>query len=110
MPVKHSGIVNKLVQQVVKGRDPFPLRAERLIQEVFARCVVDRSVELGLIPDPLHLVLGGDGSSIRTGASHYGVKVCDCRKKGIFNCDCPRRHSEAWFFVVFLWYHYFPIT
>lgn len=85
MPVKHSGIVDKLIIYAVKGRDPFPLRAERLIQEVFARCVVDHSVQLGLIPHPLDLVLAGDSSPFRTGASHFGVKVCDCRKNGVFN-------------------------
>ena len=94
LPVKHPGIVDKLVVYAVKGRDPFPRRAERLIQEVFARCVVDRSVQLGLIPHPLDLVLAGDGTPIRTGASHFGVKVCDCRKNGVFNCDCPRRFSD----------------
>ncbi|MBO8138718.1 MAG: hypothetical protein H0Z40_11435 [Desulfotomaculum sp.] len=92
--IKHPQIVDKLAAQAVKGREPFPLRAERLIQEVFARCFVDRSVELGLIPDPLALVLSGDGSSVRTGASPYGVKVCDCRKKGVFNCDCKRRFAD----------------
>lgn len=94
LPVKHPGIVDKLVVYAIKGRDPFPLRAERLLQEVFARCVVDRSAQLGLIPHPLDLVLAGDGSPIRTGASHFGVKVCDCRKNGVFNCDCPRRFSD----------------
>lgn len=94
LPVKHPGIVDKLVVYATLGRDAFPLRAERLIQEVFARCVVDHSVQLGLIPHPLDLVLAGDGTSIRTGASHFGVKVCDCRKNGVFNCDCPRRFSD----------------
>lgn len=94
LPVKHPRIVDKLVAQAIKGREPFPRRAERLVQQVFARCFVDRSVELGLIPDPLNLVLSGDGSSIRTGASHLGVKVCDCRKKGVFICDCKRRFTD----------------
>ncbi len=30
--------------------------------------------------DPSNLVLAGDGTSVRTGASHYGVKVCNCRE------------------------------
>lgn len=94
LPVKHPGIVDKLVERAMNGREPFPTRHERLIQEVFARCLVDRSVKLGLIPDPLNLILAGDGSSIRTGASHYGVKVCDCRKNGVFNCDCMRRFAD----------------
>jgi len=93
-PPKHPDVVNKLCKRAMKKRDPFPFRAERLIQEVFARCFVDRSVELGLIPDPLSLVLSGDGSSLRTGSSPYGVKVCNCREKGVFNCNCKRRFSD----------------
>ncbi|HHW40638.1 MAG TPA: hypothetical protein GXX19_05730 [Syntrophomonadaceae bacterium] len=94
LPVKHPGIVEKLVAYAVKGRDPFPLRAKRLIHLVFARCVVYRSLQLGLIPHPLDLVLAGDGTSVRTGASHYGARVCDCRKNGVLNCDCPLRFSD----------------
>lgn len=93
-PVKHPGVVGKLCKRFMDGRVPFPLRAERLIQEIFARCFVDVSVHMGLIPDPLDLVLSGDGSSLRTGSSPHGVKVCDCRKKGIFSCDCKRRFSD----------------
>lgn len=36
----------------------------------------------------------GDGSPYYSGASHYGVKTCSCRSKGIFNCSCPRRFSD----------------
>jgi hypothetical protein len=91
---KHPGVVGKLCKRVKSGKIPFPLRAERLIQEIFARCFVDASVDMGLIPDPLDLGLSGDGSSLRTGSSSYGVKVCDCRKKGVFNCGCKRRFSD----------------
>ncbi|MDN5302751.1 MAG: hypothetical protein PWQ60_2265 [Thermoanaerobacteraceae bacterium] len=83
-----------MCKMVKSGRVPFPLRAEKLIQEVFARCFVDVSVHMGLNPDPLDLVLSGDGSSLRSGSSPHGVKVCDCREKGIFNCDCKRRFSD----------------
>ncbi|WP_422445604.1 hypothetical protein [Thermoanaerobacterium sp. DL9XJH110] len=80
-PVKHPGVVGKLCKRFMDGRVPFPLRAERLIQEIFARCFVDVSVHMGLIPDPLNLVLSGDGSSLRTGSSPHGVKVCDCKRR-----------------------------
>jgi len=65
-----------------------------LIQEVFARCLVDRSVELELIPDPLSLLLSVDGSSLRTGSNPRGIKVCNCREKVIFKCDCQRHFSD----------------
>jgi len=47
---------------------------------------------------------------VDTGASPYGVKICSCASKGIYNCECPRRYSdpkarrgwdsyhETWFF------------
>ncbi|MGI5927964.1 MAG: hypothetical protein ACOX8A_12450, partial [Thermacetogeniaceae bacterium] len=62
-----------MCKRVKSGRLPFPLRAEKLIQEIFARCFVDVSVHMDLIPDPLDFVLSGDGSSLRTGSSPYGV-------------------------------------
>jgi len=94
LPPKHPNIVGKLCNCVLNGRDAFPLRAERLIQQVFARCIVDHSVALGLIPNPSHLITAADGSSVRTGASPQGVKICDCRQKGIYNCDCKRRYGD----------------
>src|SRR5450756_2389813 len=30
----------------------------------------------------------------RQGASHYGIKVCDCKSKGVYDCKCPRRYSD----------------
>ncbi|MDK2877425.1 MAG: hypothetical protein PWR06_141 [Thermoanaerobacteraceae bacterium] len=46
--VKHPGVVGKLCKRFMDGRVPFPLRAERLIQEILARCFVDVSVHTGL--------------------------------------------------------------
>ncbi|MBC7325471.1 MAG: hypothetical protein H5T99_09180 [Moorella sp. (in: Bacteria)] len=65
-----------------------------MIQYIFVRCCVDRSVALGLIPDPEALMVAGDGSPLRTGSSPAGVKVCHYRKQGIFRCSCPRRYPD----------------
>lgn len=35
-----------------------------------------------------------DGSCYNSGASHTGVKVCGCKSKGIYYCQCPRRYSD----------------
>jgi len=98
LKVKRPQVVDRLVSQITSGRNPFPRRPAgapwALIQDIFGRCFVDRSAELALIPDPLALVLSGDGSSVRTGASPYGIKVCDCRKNGVFNCKCKRRFAD----------------
>lgn len=26
----------------------------------------------------------------------YGIPVCNCRSKGIYKCDCPRRYSDIY--------------
>lgn len=90
---KRPGVVSRLVNQALRGRS-LKLRPERLIQQIFARCLVDRSVAFGLIPDPLALILSGDGSPLRTGNSPAGVKVCRCREKGIYRCSCHRRYPD----------------
>ncbi|MEW6244604.1 MAG: hypothetical protein AB1497_10165 [Bacillota bacterium] len=82
--LKHPDVVRKLVDNALKGRS-FTRRPERLIQERFARCFVDQYISIGLI---------GDGTSLRTETNPYGVKVCDCHKRGIYRCSCPRRYPD----------------
>ena len=55
---------------------------------------VDYSLELGLLGNTYSISVAFDGSPYYSGASHYGVKVCNCRAKGIYNCKCPRRYSD----------------
>ena len=50
-------------------------------------------MDLGLLTDSCYL--SGDGTSVRTGATSYGRKICTCRQQGIFKCDCQRRYSDA---------------
>ncbi|MCR4431549.1 MAG: hypothetical protein NUV45_11070 [Tepidanaerobacteraceae bacterium] len=80
-PFKHPVVVGKLCKRVKNGRLFFPLRAESLIQEIFARCFVDISVHTGLIPDPLNLVLSMDGFSLRTGSSPMVLRFMIVRKR-----------------------------
>ena len=102
MPNKRPYVVSRLVKQIVKGRRLLK-RPERLMQFIFARCIVDNSITMGLIPtqpsaDPtiLNLMAGvaGDGTTVKAAASHLGTKVCECRKNGIYQCDCSRRFSD----------------
>ncbi|OAA88835.1 hypothetical protein [Clostridium ljungdahlii] len=92
-PPKRSGTVKKLVDKALGGK----LRnfcPENIFQKFIARCVVDASSKMGILGDINNLSLAFDGSSFYSGASHYGVKVCDCKSKGIYNCHCPRRYSD----------------
>lgn len=90
---KHPGVLKRLAQRVV-SRHRSEKRPEMLLQILLARVFVDVSVEKGLI-SPQNLVLAGDGTSLKSGGSSRGTKVCACRKKGILNCNCPRRYSDA---------------
>ena len=47
---------------------------------------------MGLIPE--NVSVSGDGTPILTGSSHYGKKVCECRKTGIYNCTCSRLFTD----------------
>lgn len=92
-PPKRSGTVKKLVDKVLSGK----LRnfcPENIFQKFIARCVVDTSSKMGILGDVNNLSVAFDGSPFYSGASHYGVKVCNCKSKGIYNCHCPRRYSD----------------
>lgn len=102
LPNKRPYVVARLIKQILKGRR-LPNRPDRLIQSIFARCIVDKSISLGLIPtepscDPsifsLLAGIAGDGTAVKTAANPSGIKVCDCRKNGIYRCDCHRRFSD----------------
>jgi len=69
-------------------------RPERLLQQIFAECCVRPSAKEGVLGDTNKLDISGDGTCIKSGGSPYGKKVCDCIKKGIYNCKCHRRFSD----------------
>jgi hypothetical protein len=87
---KHPGIVARLAKKAMGGRR-FENRPELTLQHVFAS-FVRRSFQLGLLGQSLNV--SGDGTAIKTGASAYGKKICGCRRKGVYNCECPRKFSD----------------
>jgi len=93
LPPKHSGSVKKLVKKAVKGKLK-NFCPERILQKLLARCVVDTSAQMGILGNNSNLSVAFDSSPFYSGASDYGVKVCDCKSKGIYNCECPRRFSD----------------
>lgn len=90
-PNRHPNIVARLVDKILCGRS-FANRPEKTLQTIFARVAVDSSIELGVVPQSVDV--SGDGTCIKTGASPYGVKICDCKSRGIYNCDCSRKFSD----------------
>jgi len=90
---KHSGIVKKLVGLAMRNTLP-DYRPEQVFQEFLARCVADVSAEMGILGDKDNFSVAADGTPFYSGASHYGTKVCDCKKHGVYNCKCPRRYAD----------------
>ncbi|NMB97165.1 MAG: hypothetical protein GYA02_11245 [Clostridiaceae bacterium] len=93
LPNKRSGVVKRLVNRAIKGRLP-DFRPELILQQFLARCVVDTSASMGVLGDTSKISVAFDGSPYYSGASHYGVKICDCHLKGNYNCTCPRKFSD----------------
>lgn len=93
LPNKRQGIVKRLVKKTIKDKLP-DFRPKKILQKFLACCVVDTSAKMGLLGDIESLSVDFDASPYCSKASHYGVKVCDCRSKGIYNCTCLRQYSD----------------
>lgn len=76
------------MNRIIKGRR-LTARPEKLIQEIFATVCVKTSLNLGLVDN--EITVSGDGTCIRTNASHFGKKTCECES---FSCDCLRKFSD----------------
>jgi hypothetical protein len=51
------------------------------------------SLKLGLISAD-SLTVAGDGTYVHCHTDPFGVKVCSCREKNIFNCKCDCKFSD----------------
>ena len=94
LPNRRPGVVDRVVKSFLKGRFFSTKRPERLLQELFTKVFVEDSRDRDIIP--VDMILAGDGSPFDSCSSPFGVPVCDCRRKGIYQCDCPRRYSDVY--------------
>ena len=89
-----SGIVQQLVTKALDNKDQplpaFPALCLNLLLKPF----VLRSNDLGLLSSSNNIDLAGDGTKFKTGARPVGRKLCDCRKQGIYRCDCSRLYTD----------------
>jgi len=92
LPNKRPGIVGRIANLFRKGRS-FSNRPERLMQEIFTLLAVNPSVEAGLLPED-DLTVSGDGTCIHCHSSPHGIKVCNCRENGIYDCKCDRKFAD----------------
>lgn len=93
-PMKKPGVVKRLVNRYLEHPPDFHSRPHDLFQKIFKECFVVPSAKHDILGNLDALVIAGDGSAVRTGASRYGKSTCDCRKNGIFKCHCPRKFSD----------------
>lgn len=61
--------------------------------DLYQKEFLQQSVDKGLIM-PEQLSLAGDGTPVVTSARERKHRVCDCRSKGINDCDCDRYFSQ----------------
>lgn len=91
----HPGIVAKLVNRLInQPNNPATSNPEYFLNLLLKLLCVNTSAQKGLLGNLKALSIAGDGSKLKTGASHLGVKICTCKSKGIYRCDCPRRLSD----------------
>lgn len=81
-----------LAQKIMKGKCPIEKTPEKFLNAIFSALALDTSLACGLLSPEMDI--SGDGTCLETGASSYGVKICDCKKKGIVRCSCQRRFSD----------------
>lgn len=92
---KRPGVVKRLVERIERRQGkPLPSRPEGLLLEIFRDAFVLPSAAKGLLGDVRNLVLAGDSTPVRTGASPYGKRICTCKEQGIKSCQCPRAYSD----------------
>lgn len=94
LPPKNPGVVGRLANRLLDGKMINFLRPESVLNCILKDLFVVPSAKLALLGDLNRFAISGDGSIIPTGASHFGTKVCNCKSKGIYNCDCPRLFTD----------------
>ena len=92
LPPKKSGSVRKIAGFLRSGRS-FRVRPDRFLQEIFSLAAVAPFISDGLI-QPDDLTAAGDGTCLPVPSSHFSIKDCDGRFKGIWGCQCDCRYSN----------------
>lgn len=92
---KNPNIIEKLVKRALKNKKiRYTPKAHDQLQILFQSLFVNKSASEGLLGNTQSLSIIADGSPIVTGGRAYGKFLCDCRKQGIWNCQCKRQFSD----------------
>lgn len=75
------------------SQSPRPDDFYRILEDMQLLVGLQPSIEQGLIIDLNNITASGDGSILQTAASAFGRPSCDCKIKGVFECEHPRYYS-----------------
>ncbi|WP_113672472.1 hypothetical protein [Vallitalea guaymasensis] len=87
-PADSTSIASKLIP-FFEGHPLKPNNPFSLVFKLYHQQFLNVSIKNGLIA-PKHLAVAGDGTPIRTSARERKKRICDCKEKGIHNCNCKR--------------------
>lgn len=93
-PISKPGRVKRLVQWMLRhGGSKTNLPADRLFH-FFQEQIVSVSAGLGLLGNVAALTTAGDGTPITTSVHPRSKSTCDCRARGIANCNHDRLYAQ----------------
>lgn len=93
-PTTTPGRVKRLVDWMMRHADQkTALPSDRLF-DFFQSQIVAMSAKLGLLGDLSALSAAGDGTPVVTAAYTRSKATCDCRARGIAECNHPRSYSQ----------------
>lgn len=92
---KNPNIVEKLVHRALKRKQTkYTSKAHDQLQILFQSLFVNKSASAGLLGETKSMSIIADGTPVKTGGRPYGKFLCDCRKKGVWKCNCNRQFSD----------------
>ncbi|MFD0717713.1 transposase [Paenibacillus sp. GCM10027626] len=93
-PTTTTGRVKRLVAWMMRHTDKkTALPGDRLF-DFFQSQILEVSANLGLLGDLSALSAAGDGTPVVTSAYPRSKPTCDCRARGIADCNHPRLYSQ----------------
>jgi len=93
-PTATPGRVQKLVSWMLRHVNQQAALPEDRLFSLFHDHFLRVSAGLGLLGDLNKLSLAGDGMPVQTAAYPRSQSTCDCRARGLANCNHPRLYSQ----------------
>ena len=72
------------------GSSKLPDSMESRLNSILKHVFVMPSVQMGIMGNPKKLNISSDSTNVVTAANSYGKRICNCRDRGIKQCDCTR--------------------